>query len=142
MDGGVATQLNDAISAHPSISPDGRFIACFYLDEQTNTQTSQMSIAILPFEGGTPRKIFKALRTANRFAGIRWTADGRALTYVDSLNGYSNIWSQPLDGAPPKRLTDFKGDKALSFDWSPDGKRLVILRGAAVSSVVSIANFR
>jgi DNA-binding winged helix-turn-helix (wHTH) protein/Tol biopolymer transport system component len=142
IEGGEATQLNDAISAHPSISPDGRLIACFYLDEQTNTQTSQMSIAILPFEGGPPRKIFKAPATANRFAGIRWTADGRALTYVDSLNGYSNIWSQPLDGSPPKRLTDFKGDHALSFDWSPDGKWLVILRGAAVSNVVSIASFR
>jgi eukaryotic-like serine/threonine-protein kinase len=142
IDGGAAIQLNDDISTQPSISPDGRFIACFYLDEQTNTQTSQMSIAILPIEGAPPRKIFKTLATANRFAGIRWTGDGRALTYVDSLNGYSNVWSQPLDGGPPKRLTDFKGDQALSFDWSPDGKRLVILRGAAVSNVVSIANFR
>jgi eukaryotic-like serine/threonine-protein kinase len=141
IDGGDAIQLNDAISAQPSISPDGRFIACFYLDEQTNTQTSQMSIAILPFEGAPPRKIFRAPATVNRFAGIRWTADGRSLTYVDSLNGYSNIWSQPLDGGPPKRLTDFKGDQALSFDWSPDGKRLVVLRGATVSNVVSIANF-
>jgi hypothetical protein len=39
-------------------------------------------------------------------------------------------------------LTDFKGDQALSFDWAPDGKRLAILRGAAVSNVVSISNFR
>jgi Tol biopolymer transport system component/DNA-binding winged helix-turn-helix (wHTH) protein len=140
IDGGDAIQLNDAISAHPSISPDGRFIACFYLDDQTNTQTSQMSIAVLPFEGGPPSKIFK-VSTAYRFAGIRWSADGRALTYVDGLDGHSNIWSQPLDGAPPKRLTDFKGDRAISFDWSPDGKRLVVLRGAAVSNVVSIANF-
>jgi Tol biopolymer transport system component len=110
-------------------------------DEQTNTQTSQMSIAIIPFEGALPRKIFK-VATANRFAGIRWTVDGRALTYVDSLDGRSNIWSQPLDGGPPKRLTDLKGGQAQSFDWSPDGQRLVILRGAVVSNVVSIANFR
>jgi hypothetical protein len=39
-------------------------------------------------------------------------------------------------------LTDFKGDQALSFDWSSDGKRLAILRSAAVSNVVSIANFK
>src|SRR5262249_11830511 len=80
--------------------------------------------------------------TVNRFAGIHWTADGQALTYVDSLNGYSNIWSQPLDGSPPKRLTDFKGDQTLSFDWSPDGKRLALLRGVVVSHIVSISDFK
>ena len=67
-------------------------------------------------------------------AGIRWTADGRALTYVDNLDGISNICDQPLDGGPPVQLT--------KFDWSRDGKQLAFSRGARAYDVVLICDLR
>ena len=35
-------------------------------------------------------------------ARMRWTPDGRAITYVANQNGVADIWSQPLDGGEPE----------------------------------------
>jgi Tol biopolymer transport system component len=67
---------------------------------------------------------------------VRWTADGRALTYIDNRGGISNIWSQPLDGGQPRQLTDFKNDQIFAFEWSRDGRAIVCTRGVVTSDVV------
>jgi hypothetical protein len=36
----------------------------------------------------------------------------------------------------------FKADRVFSFEWSRDGKQLVVARGAVASDVVLISNFR
>jgi eukaryotic-like serine/threonine-protein kinase len=136
MQGGRSTQLNDAISRSPSISPDGKLIACFYLDERVDSQMTRMSMAVIPVEGGVPAKIFETSARVNQPAGVQWTEDGKALTYVDSRSGHSNIWSQPLEGGPPTQITGFKDEEIFSFDWSKDGKRLVLLKGSITSDVV------
>ena len=43
------------------------------------------------------------------------------------ING-SNIWSQPLDGGPPRQITHFSDRQVASFAWSRDGKRLAVAR--------------
>ena len=73
---------------------------------------------------------------------IHWTPDGQAVAYIRTRGGVSNIWSQPLDGSPPKQLTDFKSDRIFNFAWSRDGKQLALSRGVVNSDVVLISNFR
>jgi Tol biopolymer transport system component len=73
---------------------------------------------------------------------FQWSTDGLALTYVDTQKGASNIWSQPLSGGPPKKLTDFRSDQIFSFAWSPDGKQLALARGTETSDVVLIRDFK
>jgi Tol biopolymer transport system component len=72
---------------------------------------------------------------------MRWTPDGRAITYVDNRGGASNIWRQPLDGSPARPLTSFKAAQILSFAWSRDGK-LAFSRGILSSDVVLITDVR
>ncbi|HEX6625814.1 MAG TPA: hypothetical protein VF064_19010, partial [Pyrinomonadaceae bacterium] len=122
----------------PAVSPDGKLIACYYLDEQTRA----MKIALLPFEGGDPVKLFDLPQTSNRGQPPRWTPDGRALTYINTRGIVSNIWLQPVDDGQHKLLTDFKTDRIFSFDWSRDGKRLAVSRGVVDSDVVLIGNFK
>jgi len=76
----------------------------------------------------------------NYLAGLQWTHGGSALTYVDNRGGNSNIWSQPINGAAPIRLTDFKGDKLFEFAWSNDGSQLAYVRGTDNSDIVLISN--
>ena len=45
-------------------------------------------------------------------------------------------------GGPPKQLTDFKEGKIFAFDWSPDGKDLLLSRGDVSNDVVLISDFR
>jgi Tol biopolymer transport system component len=133
VDGGNAVQLTDANLSVPVVSPDGKMIACRYLDE-SNAQ----KIAVISSQGGSPLKAFNI--PIHPWQRIRWTKDGNALTYVDVRAGIANIWSQPLDGSPARQVTDFRADQIFSYDWSRDGKQLACERGVETNDVVLITD--
>ena len=62
--------------------------------------------------------------------------------YIDTSGGTPNLWSQSLDGGPPKKLTDFKENGVWRYAWSRDGKQLALTRGTFTSDVVLIRDFR
>jgi Tol biopolymer transport system component len=97
---------------------------------------------VIPFAGGQPAKLLNLSKTVDRLTPLRWTADGRALTYIDVRDGVSNIWRQPLSGEAPKPLTNFTASLIFNFAWAPDGKQLVCARGVIINDVVLISNFR
>jgi serine/threonine protein kinase/Tol biopolymer transport system component len=133
--GGPASQLADYNSSWPSVSPDGKWIACFYFPGQNQPS----SLAMVPFAGGQPAKVFPLPATnSNPFI---WTPDGRAISYINSVNGVDNVWEQPVAGGPPKPVTHFTSDGIFWFDWSRDG-RLALSRGADQTDAVLIKNFR
>ena len=103
------------------------------------TPGSPTRVAVLPIDGGSPVKIFEVKLQLP--ARLRWTPDGRAVTYVKRPEGLADIWSQSIDGGEPKRLTNFKADTIFSFDWSRDNK-LVISHGVSASDVILIRNAR
>jgi len=129
--GGTPTQITDKGSWSPVVSPDGMLIACYYATDEMGG----VKLAVMPFEGGPPVKMFDIISQP-----IRWSTGGRSLTYIVDRTGMSNIWMQPLDGAPAKQLTDFKTDRIFWFDWSYDGKQLALIRGAVSSDVVQISD--
>ena len=111
-------------------------IACHYRDDPNDGPR----LAIIPSEGGQPIKLFDARRSnAETVSGaFNGHLMGKPLPTSRQLGDVSNIWSQPLNGDPPKPLTDFKSDSIFSFSWSRDGKQLVYSRGAVTSDVVLI----
>ena len=94
--------------------------------------------AVIPFDGGEPVKVFDRSPTTFVEAGIRWTPDGRALSFIDNRDGVSNVWLQPLDGSPAKQLTNFTSETIFRFAWSPDGKMFVAERGTETGDIVLI----
>ena len=71
----------------------------------------------------------------------RHTAPGRqSLAYIDCADGVSNIWTQRLDGSPPRKLTDFSSGHITTFDWSRDGTQLAWIVRNQVSDVVLVAH--
>ena len=139
IDGGEPVPLTDKWTSNPTVSPDGNMVACFYREDQD----APVKVAIIPFAAGDPIKVLDLPRPSfTSDAGLRWTPDGRALTYIDTINGVSNIWSLPLDGGKPVQLTDFKTDQIFWFDFSRDGKQLALSRGTQTSDVILIRDFR
>src|SRR4030095_9491720 len=120
-------------------APRGSLIASVYREDQPNAPNK---VAIIPFAGGDPIKLLDIPQSFNRTAGLRWMPDGRTLTFIDTINGVSNIWSLPLDGGSPKQLTDFKTDQIFWFDFSRDGKQLALSRGTQTSDVILIRDFK
>jgi len=116
------------------VSPDGKTLA--YLPELVNpqTQTGVQKIAFLDLESmATPRMIDPNPHIS---AGPQFTPDGKAVAYPVRENGVDNLWVQPVDGSAPHQITKFDSEQILSFDWSPDGKNLGVLRGHTDSDVV------
>jgi len=70
---------------------------------------------------------------------LRWSADGRSLTYINNHAGVENVWAQPIDGGAARSITNFTDSRILSFDWSRDGN-LVASRGVVTSDVVLITD--
>jgi Tol biopolymer transport system component len=142
IEGGQPVQITDKFTSSCGISPDGKLIACFYRDEQQ--PTTPWRTMILPFEGGQPLRTFSApgMDQTALEAAVAWAPDGRSITYVDPTGGTPNLWSQPLDGGPSKKLTDFKENGVWRYAFSRDGKQLALTRGTVTSDVVLIKDFR
>ncbi|MCA1602840.1 MAG: protein kinase, partial [Acidobacteria bacterium] len=132
--GGEPVRLSEEPMVRCAVSHDGKMLAC-----SLEAPGSPARLAVLPIEGGSPVKVFDA--KIQLPARMRWTPDGREVTYVGRQDGLTDIWSQSLDGGEPKRVTNFKSDEIFSFDWSRDNK-LVISHGSDTSDVVLIRNVK
>jgi eukaryotic-like serine/threonine-protein kinase len=137
IEGGEPVPITVQSSWASAISPDGKWVC--YASEDEGTGSPRIAIAKLL--GGTPVKTFDIPATAT-VDQVLWSADSRALTYIDTVKGISNIWSLPLDGTPAKQLTDFRSDQIFFHAWSRDGKQLALARGIVTSDAVLISNFR
>jgi len=141
IDGGVATTLTEAKVTGARYSPDGRYIGLYDFEDK------QPKIAIMNSTGGMPIKTFDLgssgtlIRSSSYFSTLRWTADGRALTYPLRQGAVVNLWKQLLTGGPPRQLTHFD-DWIFAYDWSKDGERLAVSHGKSSSDVVLISSFR
>jgi Tol biopolymer transport system component len=117
-------------------SPDGKWLAYLYKEE---SPSAPLKMAVVPSEGGTPAHL---LPFPNLAGDVHWSPDGKSLQYYLARNGASNIWDQPLSGAPAKQITDFPSGLIFDFAWSNDGKELYVAKGERTSDVVLISNFR
>jgi Tol biopolymer transport system component/DNA-binding winged helix-turn-helix (wHTH) protein len=135
IEGGQPVQLTTTRAAKPAVSPDGRMIAYSYLD--IDLKPSRWGIGMISSDGGHRLKRFDFPPTVtNRY--VRWSPDGQSIAFVNSAGGRSDIWLQPLDGRPPKQLTDFRSEQILAFDWSRDGRSLAFVRNVETSDAVRI----
>jgi hypothetical protein len=53
----------------------------------------------------------------------------------------TNLFGIPISGGEPKRLTSFQSGTFTSYDWTSDG-RLVLVRAQSSSDVVLISDWR
>jgi len=135
VDGGESVRLTETRAMRPAVSPDGELIAYHYLDPEVDR--SRWRIGVVSSAGGPRLKQFDFPPTLTwRF--VRWSPDRQSIAYANSTDGLFDIWLQPLDGSQPRRLTDFKAEPIIAFDWSRDGRSLAFVRGVETSDVVLI----
>lgn len=115
----------------PAVSPDGRFVAHYWMTSE------RWLVAVTPAEGGVATAIFPVGPT-HRERTLRWSADGQALAFIDTLGGAANIWTQRLDRSPAQKLTNFSDGTIATFDWSRDGSKLAWMRVHEVRDIVAI----
>ena len=132
--GGRPEQLSDKPSTWAAVSPDGKFVALRFFDDQAYANR----IAVIPFAGGEPLKILE-VSVSVRDVGLGWTLDSQSIIYADARgNGDSadNIWSMPLNGGAAKQLTNFNSGLIFAFQVSRDGKQIALSRGSQTDDVI------
>ena len=135
IEGGDAVQLTGLSSNILGISSDGALTA------YGASKGGVKKIGIISSPDNQPVKVID-LPPTSKPRRMEWAPDGRAITYIDTRSGISNIWNQPLDGGPAKQLTNFASDNIWAFGWSRDGKQLACVRGAMTNDVVLISEFK
>jgi Tol biopolymer transport system component/DNA-binding winged helix-turn-helix (wHTH) protein len=133
--GGTPQQVSELEAFRPTVSPDGRTIACYIIDPQA----VRTKMSLVKLDDGQLLRHFDQQLTGPPI--LQWAPDGRALVYVETRNGTSNLWSQPIDGGPPAPLTAFKDQLIFRAAFSPDGHSLAVERGYYINDVVLISDF-
>ena len=133
VEGGQPALFIDRAAYQPDVSPDGKFVACWIKPDEK----AKPRAAIFSIDGGEPLTVFDG-PVGNR---LDWTPDGKGLSYIVTVDGVSNVWTQPLDGDLPKQETRFTSETIRNFDWSRDG-RLLVSRYNKTRDVILIRNFR
>jgi eukaryotic-like serine/threonine-protein kinase len=118
------------------MSTDGTSLA--YVVEVTDSATQQdtRKIALLNLESPTAPRLLDANPQIS--GGVQFTPDKEAIAYPIRDNGVDNLWVQRLNGSIGHRITNCTSDQIVQFHWSPDGKKLAMLREHSESSVVLI----
>jgi Tol biopolymer transport system component len=136
-------RLTTLSSYNPAISPDGKMLAFSVWNE--NAEPQRFEHEIISLETGRRIRSFELPSTAFRFSGnmlLRWMPDGSGLTFINNQNGTSNISFLPLDGGQTVQLTNFNDSQIFGFDWSRDGRQIVMTRGVLLNDVVLIRNLQ
>ena len=118
-----------------ALSPDGRLLAYHVGVVNQETQSADPKVALLEVDS-TARPRLLAVNPQVTGNALAFTADGKAVAYPVRENGVDNIWLQPLDGSPGRKITNFNADQINKILWSPDGKSLGVLRTHSDSDVV------
>jgi WD40 repeat protein len=116
-----------------AVSPDEKSFGSFIKDPETG----KFILSVCSLDDGAVLKSFGPEPVRGSIV-LEFTPDGKGLAYTSTNDGVGNIVVQSLDGGSPKQITDFPGDLLSSFDWTPDGKSLLVVRGKQLSDAVMI----
>jgi dipeptidyl aminopeptidase/acylaminoacyl peptidase len=126
----------------PRFSPDGSTIAFVVttIDQKQNRRRSDVQI-VAADGSGTPRVLTTGPQSSN---SPRWSPDGRTLGFLSARQvagdastdtPRTQVWLLPLSGGEGRRLTNLPNGVS-SFQWSPDGTRLVVVSRSGPSDTV------
>ena len=142
IDGGPAVDVTDHVATTSAVSPDGKWIAFTY-PESSDPRAAPNRIAVIPFEGGAPVKTLMLPLGGTVLSAIHWWShNSKSIFYTATANNVTNIWAAPLDGGPPKQVTQFKDMLITGFAWSHDGKQLACTRGTLVRDAILITDMK
>ena len=131
----IADVLGDTLFGNIVVSPDGKYLAYPY--QQYSPPV--VELAVIPSGGGTA---INKLQVPGFLGTLRWSPDGKALHYVLTSNGASNIWEQSLSALKPKQLTHFNSGEIFDFSWTADHEHLLMTRGQSKRDVILLSHLR
>jgi Tol biopolymer transport system component/imidazolonepropionase-like amidohydrolase len=124
-------QVRARLIRWPTLSPDGKRLVFSAMNR----------LYIMDLPGGIPRLLTSgtpgAPGTSEGEFMPTWSPDGQSVAYVTWSTSGGHIKRVPASGGPSQTLTEHEG-YYLDPAYTPDGTRLVFIRGAAADQLYSI----
>lgn len=131
-DGTSRTQVTALPSYAPAVDPQGRRVAYYYVKD------GLFRLGVSP-AGGGPLLADLAAEAPGANSRLVLNDDG---IYLNTVRGdRANVWLQPLDGQPARRITAFEEQILFDFAVSVDGTMLAVVRGTRLRDAQVITGF-
>jgi Tol biopolymer transport system component len=98
------------------VSPDGQTIVFDLLGD----------LYTLPIAGGTATRLTSGMGFD---AQPRFSPDGKRIAFMSDRSGGDNVWVMSSDGRDSVQISHSHEDFAVSPEWTPDGKYVVVSKG-------------
>jgi Tol biopolymer transport system component len=125
--GGTPVEISEKTIWCLDASEDAQLL-CYLFGPSGDTD-----VVLIPLAGGDPVPVTGIPGNAK---GAAFGPDGRSITYSITGDGADEIWSIPAQGGAARLLARFEGKEIRDFAWSPDGKRLAIVKDSRSGDVV------
>ena len=131
--GGPRKVLLDAPAFRPVMHASGKRTAFYFINAEGRFRLGVASVDGGPLLADLPTEV----PSAN--SRLAFTDEG---VYMNTMPGdRANVWLQPLDGRPARRLTSFDDQILFDFAVSRDGQTLAVARGPRLRDAQLITGF-
>ncbi|MDH3494388.1 MAG: hypothetical protein OEM82_12610, partial [Acidobacteriota bacterium] len=140
-DTGRIAQLTDFRSFRPAVSPDGKYILCFAV-ENGDTKFAPATPLRLTLFSVAEKKIVRQFERVPRreLPIIEWKHDNSGFFYVKKKRKTTYLDERGLDGETVKTIKRWEEGNVFQIALSEDGKRLFFEKGEDVVSVLKFEN--
>lgn len=135
--GGTPTKIMSGDFNDVSMSPDRNFLVMTsFVEENGKTVRHGLTVSLQDF------KVLNDQPLPPRASNFGILADNSAYIYVLREGNVDNLYAEPVKGGPQRQLTHFKGDHIRSYEFTRDGKSILLSRGNESVNAIMISNFR
>ena len=136
-DGSNQRALTEQRVHRPKVSPDGKYVVCYYPDGDSDNGSSltRFRTVVLSAEDGSVTKRFAWLRNRS-LSAFEWKHDSSGFFYIKKSDGRPTLWFQSLDGDKPSKVHSWDDKYVFQLASSKDGSRLFFKKGEEVTSIV------
>lgn len=135
--GGASIQLTKKQGLKPTVSPDGKQTAYYFMDfdDDRAWRVGLISTATGEFLGKLSFPIFVSERR------MIWHPTGRWLTQIFNTGENINLLLMPTEGGEPHIISGLGKGKVNSFNWSRSGREIVFTQITETQDVVLLNDF-
>jgi dipeptidyl aminopeptidase/acylaminoacyl peptidase len=121
----------------PQLSPDGQWVAYVVSANDRAADEPRSALWMVSWDGTAHLQLTYGLKDAD---SPRWSPDGKLLAFLATPAGAEQATLMVLDrrGGEPRGVAKLSGSVA-SYEWAPDGKRLVVAMDGAGEAKAPVA---
>lgn len=138
-DGRNAVELTSVRTYAARVSPDGRYVFCYYPDAARDPDDvgHPPRFTVLSAADGKIVRQFGPL-TSRTLPFVEWRRESDGFYILGEEEGRSVLLLQKLDGGEPEKVRTWRDGRVYQIALSDDGKRLFFEKGKEVDSVIRL----